>query len=269
MRRGCSACTIATTPGAATRAEGTVTRSTICGGDDTHRSVCRRALFLLSLAVMAVGGSAGAELVVLAEGSVIKVESHTLQNDRVELHLPGGGTLELSLMRVERIVADEIEDADVDAFVLEDGGIEIAFAESHGVPDTPYGNLIYEAARRYDINPGLVAAMVRAESAFDPRAVSSKGASGLLQLMPATASRFGLEPSGLFDPARNLEAGLRYLTWLRHRFDGDTALVLAAYNAGEVNVDRYGGIPPFRETQAYVRRIYDWLGVDSAIAGAR
>lgn len=221
------------------------------------------------LASWAGGRPADAELVVLAEGSVLKVESHTLQGNRVTLHLPGGGTLQLSLMRVERIVADEIEDAGVGASELASGEIAIGFLDTHGVPETPYGELIFEAARRHDINPRLVAAMVRAESAFDPRAVSSKGASGLLQLMPATASRFGLAPTGLFDPARNLEAGIRYLSWLRDRFDGNTTLVLAAYNAGEVNVDRYGGIPPFRETQTYVRRIYEWLTGDSASAGAR
>ena len=108
----------------------------------------------------------------------------------------------------------------------------------------------------------LVAAMVRAESAFDPLAVSRKGASGLLQLMPSTAQRFGVELQEIFDPARNLDAGVRYIRWLSERFDGDLALILAGYNAGEATVERYEGVPPYAETQTYIRRIYSALGAE-------
>jgi hypothetical protein len=208
-----------------------------------------------------------AELVVLVEGSVIKVEEYRREGDRVFLLLPSGGRLELSLMRIERVVEDEIDDASKGDGSLGTIEIELGFLESQGVPDTPFGGLIYETARRHGINPHLVAAVVRAESSFDPSAVSSKGASGLLQLMPATARRFGLSVEDLFDPRRNLDAGVRYMSWLRKRFDGSTTLVLAGYNAGKVNVDRYQGVPPFRETQTYIRRVYSAFAVASESSG--
>jgi soluble lytic murein transglycosylase-like protein len=135
------------------------------------------------------------------------------------------------------------------------------------VPATPFGEQIFAAAERHQVNPELIAALVRAESAFDPGAVSHKGAGGLMQLMPATARRFGLSEAERFDPERNLEAGTRYLRWLLDRFEGDVARALAAYNAGEGTVDRYGGVPPYRETRTYIRRIYSTLGMaESAVA---
>lgn len=132
--------------------------------------------------------------------------------------------------------------------------------ESHGIPESPFGELIYQVAGRHALNPYLVAAIVRVESSFNPRAVSRKGACGLMQLLPATARRFGLRGRDIFDPAKNLEAGVRYLKWLSNRFSGDPIRVLAAYNAGEGAVERYGGVPPYKETQSYVRRIFSLLG---------
>ncbi len=130
-----------------------------------------------------------------------------------------------------------------------------------GVPRSPYGQLIYDVALHHSINPHLVAAMIRVESAFNPRAVSRKGACGLMQLLPSTARRFGLrKKKDLFDPQKNLQAGVRYLKWLTERFGGDVEKILAAYNAGEGAVERFGGIPPYRETQAYVEKIFGLLG---------
>jgi transglycosylase-like protein with SLT domain len=130
-----------------------------------------------------------------------------------------------------------------------------------GVPRSPYGQLIYDVALHHSINPHLVAAMIRVESAFNPRAVSRKGACGLMQLLPSTARRFGLrKKKDLFDPKKNLQAGVRYLKWLTQRFGGDVEKILAAYNAGEGAVERFGGIPPYRETQAYVEKIFGLLG---------
>lgn len=140
--------------------------------------------------------------------------------------------------------------------------LSLAVDESLGIPNGPYGELIYEIALRHAINPHLVAALIHVESAFNPRAVSRKGARGLMQLLPATARRFGLTKKGdLFDPGKNVEAGVRYLKWLTERFGGDVQRVLAAYNAGEGAVDRFGGIPPYRETQNYVRKIFGLLGI--------
>ena len=115
--------------------------------------------------------------------------------------------------------------------------------------------LVYPLAQKYDIDARLVRAIIAVESNFDSRAVSHVGAKGLMQLMPATAARYDVEDP--FDPKANIEGGLRYLKALRHRFSDDLRQVLAAYNAGEGAVKRYGGIPPYPETQRYVTRILD------------
>ena len=112
---------------------------------------------------------------------------------------------------------------------------------------------IREVAVRYGISPLLVAAIIEAESEFNPRAVSRKGARGLMQLMPETASSLDVQDS--FDPYENVEGGVRHLRRLMDRFNGNLPLVLAAYNAGEQNVVNYGGVPPYRETRRYVAKI--------------
>src|SRR5947208_163521 len=117
---------------------------------------------------------------------------------------------------------------------------------------------IREVAVRYDIPPILVAAIVEAESEFNPRAVSRRGARGLMQLMPDTAS--SLRVSDTFDPYENIEGGVRHLRRLMDRYRGNLPLVLAAYNAGEQAVMVYGGVPPYRETRRYVNRILRRIG---------
>ena len=115
--------------------------------------------------------------------------------------------------------------------------------------------LIEEAAYRESVPPYLVAAVARVESNLDPRAVSHKGAIGLMQVMPETAKRFGFDARRLHDPVHNVAAGATYLRWLLERYDGDLDRVLAAYNAGEGAVDQYDGIPPYKETQDFVKRV--------------
>ena len=202
----------------------------------------------------------------MANGSVMKVSGYEVQGDMVRFDLPSGGRMTLELDRVERILDDEI--VPEEERVEEDGSFTVAFREGDEVPETPYGELIYETARRHQMSPSLVAAMVRAESAFDPRAVSPKGARGLLQLMPATAQRFGIGMDEIHDPQKNLDGGVRYLKWLGERFEGDLPLMLAGYNAGEGTVDRYQGVPPFRETTTYIKRIYGFLGLETGAEGA-
>lgn len=133
-------------------------------------------------------------------------------------------------------------------------------AVASGRLGVPYGHLIDAVADTHGVDAALVAAMVRVESAFDANAVSRRGARGLMQVMPATAQRFGVEADQLFDPATNLEVGVRYLRWLQDRFAGNAEHVLAAYNAGENAVDTYEGLPPYAETQDYVERVFTLMG---------
>ncbi len=117
-----------------------------------------------------------------------------------------------------------------------------------------YDSYIVESARRNNIDPLLIYAQMHQESSFKLRATSYKGASGLMQLMPATARRFGV--TDIYDPKQNIDAGIRYMRWLLNTFNGDVVLALAGYNAGEGAVWKYGNqVPPYRETQEYVRRI--------------
>lgn len=113
--------------------------------------------------------------------------------------------------------------------------------------------LVKETAARQALDPALVLAIMRIESAFDPRALSPMGAMGLMQLMPGTAQRFGVADP--WNAAQNLAGGVAYLRFLLERYDGDVALAAAAYNAGEGAVDKYGGVPPYVETTAYVQAL--------------
>ena len=113
--------------------------------------------------------------------------------------------------------------------------------------------LVQQTASRFQVDPELIRAIIRVESGYDPKAVSSKGAMGLMQLIPATAQRFGV--ANPFDPKQNLEGGVNYLKYLLDLFGGDLSLSLAAYNAGEHSVQRSGGIPAIPETQNYVRKV--------------
>ena len=112
---------------------------------------------------------------------------------------------------------------------------------------------IRAAAREHGVDEAIVRAIIHAESAFNPRALSRVGAQGLMQLMPATASRFGV--ANAFDAAQNIRGGVQYLAWLLRRFNGNLTLAAAGYNAGEGAVDKYGGVPPYGETQRYVQRV--------------
>jgi soluble lytic murein transglycosylase-like protein len=123
---------------------------------------------------------------------------------------------------------------------------------------TAYDGLVRQASRAYQMDEALVRAVIHTESAFNPSAVSAKGASGLMQLMPDTASRYGVRD--IFDPVENVYAGVHYLHDLKLMFNGNTQLAVAAYNAGENAVLRFGGVPPYPETINYVSRVTDLHG---------
>jgi soluble lytic murein transglycosylase len=116
-----------------------------------------------------------------------------------------------------------------------------------------YDELIHDAAERFGVDYRLIKAVIHAESAFDHRAVSRKGAQGLMQLMPSTAR--DLRVSDPFDPRQNVYGGTRYLKQMLQRYDNDVSLSLAAYNSGPSTVERYGGVPPYRETVSYIRKV--------------
>jgi len=193
-----------------------------------------RLLALLLLAA-AVPSAAWGEYAVLRTGQRVRITGYQLIEGTYFFQLPGGWM--------------ELPAADVLAIEPEDTFGPIAAA----MPRTPFDSFIRAAALRHRVDAELVAAVIAAESNFDPRAVSSKNARGLMQLMPATVERFGVADP--FDPRQNIEAGTRYLRELLDRYPNDLSLVLAAYNAGPERVAQYGGVPPFRETRDYIARV--------------
>lgn len=117
----------------------------------------------------------------------------------------------------------------------------------------PFHGIIVQVAGRYEVDPSLIRAIIFAESGYNPRAKSKKGARGLMQLMPSTAKSLGVED--IYDPEENIDGGVRYFRSLLDRFDGDVQLALAAYNAGSRHVRNYEGIPPFKATQRYIKKV--------------
>jgi soluble lytic murein transglycosylase-like protein len=193
----------------------------------------RHALLLPLL--LAFAGSARAEIAVLANGQTLKLESHRYEQDLLVLVLKGGGELGVLADSVRGFVPDEVLDEIKVPLAGDVRALAVAAAERHG------------------LDPKLVLAVVAVESAFEPSAVSPKGAQGLMQLMPETASALGVADS--LDPEQNLDGGARHLGALLTFYGGDLRRALAAYNAGQGAVARHGGVPPYPETRAYVKKV--------------
>jgi len=209
---------------------------------------------VIFLSLLATPPGRAAEVVVFHDGRTLEVEAWEAAGEQAILELKGGGRIQVPLSRI--VTVNRLPEA-TESGVASNGvphptdPAEKAWRELAG----EYADLIALTAERHGVEPGLLAAMAKVESDFDPYAVSNKGACGLLQLLPSTAERFGVE--SIFDVDQNLDGGARYLRWLLDRFGGSTELAVAAYNAGEEAVDRHGGIPPFPETRAYVSRVME------------
>jgi Transglycosylase SLT domain len=191
-------------------------------------------LFVLALAAFAAG--ARADYFVLRSGARLNVTAYQLVGERYRIQINGGSA--------------EIAAADVIAIEPEE-----IFISAPRMPliQAPYGDMIQSAAKKYSVDADLIFSVIAAESNFNPRAISRRGARGLMQLLPATGTRFGVKD--IFDPAQNIDAGTQYLRDLMARYQGDLVLTLAAYNAGPGAVERYGRVPPYNETISYVRAI--------------
>jgi soluble lytic murein transglycosylase-like protein len=154
------------------------------------------------------------------------------------------------------IAAPIAKSVDAVAKVADLSHVREAAREEFFKKEIPFGSLIYKEAKKNDLDPALVAAVVQQESRFIPTARSHAGAQGLMQLVPRTGRWMGAK--NLMNPAENVRAGAKYLKYLNERFDGNEKKVIAAYNAGEGNVQRFGGIPPFKETRNYVKKVMNY-----------
>ncbi len=205
----------------------------------------------IGLALIMFGAAASpsaAELVYFKNGRSMRIEDHRMGTDRVVLTLLGRGRLEIPADWVDRFVPLPQEPP--------------SFA-APAVPAEPVARtrptreevdrVIREVTRKHGLDEKLVRSIIRAESNFDSWAVSDKGASGLMQLMPETASAYRVKD--VFDAKENMEAGVKYLKHLMAEFNRNLTLVLAAYNAGPSAVRNYHGIPPFAETHEYIRQV--------------
>lgn len=196
---------------------------------------------LVLVAVLLSGAPAAhAEIALLANGQTFKVEARRVEGDLVWLTLRGGGEIALPPGHVRGYVPDEVIEEVAKAAIAPGGTGSLR-------------QLASDVARRHGLDPELVMAVAGVESAFQAKAVSRKGAQGLMQLMPGTARDLGVADP--FDPAANLDGGTRYLRDLLATYDGDLPKALAAYNAGPTAVNRHQGVPPYKETRDYVKKV--------------
>jgi len=195
----------------------------------------RASLVVVVTVVLLAAGAARAEYVVLKSGQRLRITGYERLGAIVRLQV-AGGSIQVPAAEVVAIEPEDYFPAPVKERL-----------------DVPFAELIRAAAEKHGVEAQLIASVIAVESNFNPRAVSRKQAQGLMQLMPETAARFAV--TNVFDPAQNIEAGTRYLKELLERYRQDLRLALAAYNAGPERVGQYQGVPPYRETRSYVRKV--------------
>ena len=218
---------------------------------------------LATCAFLAGGAAmASAEIVFMTSGRTLSVKTHRNDGESVVLTLRGGGEVTCDKSLIEKILPDELPypEAQAPAKESDESRMPAAAGGSARLKDTIYSELINATAQTHGVDPILVQALIQVESNYQPRARSSKGAMGLMQLMPSVAREYKVRNA--YDPQSNIDAGIRKLKSLLERWGGDVAMALAAYNAGDGAVSKFNGVPPYRETQNYVSRIL-------AIAGLR
>jgi soluble lytic murein transglycosylase-like protein len=203
---------------------------------------------------------AGADIVVFKNGRTMSVKACVIDADTATMKLREGGEVTFPSSIVARVDPDEVpypeDPAPVEVVAAPAPVMTFALVSDEVLATRPYADLISTIAAANKVNARLVHAVIEQESNYVARARSKKGARGLMQLMPDTARQYGVRNS--YDPKANLEAGVRHLKDLMSRLD--LPLALAAYNAGEGTIKRYGGLPPYAETQNYVRSILRRVG---------
>jgi len=211
--------------------------------------------------VLAGCSFASAEIVFLTSGRTLSVKGHHESGESITLTLRTGGEVTCDKTLVEKIVPDEVPHPDPIAAVVDAVRTSgLAGERGAALKVTPYTDLIVNTAHAYGVDPVLVQALVQVESNYQPRARSSKGVMGLMQLMPSVAKEYGVRNA--YDPKSNVEAGVQKLKSLLEKYGSEGVnLALAAYNAGEVAVAKFNGVPPYRETQGYVTRILALAGL--------
>jgi len=210
--------------------------------------------YFLTLVALAIATPASAELIVFSSARSMSVASHRVEGDRLIVKLRGGGEMAFDRSLVARIAPDEVPYPEETVAVPDEAARQIV--AGRGLAEkTSYDAMIDRASEQHDVDARIVKAVIQVESAFKARARSPKGAMGLMQLMPATARQY--QARNPYDPKSNIDAGTKYLSTLLNEFE--LPLALAAYNAGEGAVRRFGGIPPYAETQAYVAKILGLL----------
>jgi soluble lytic murein transglycosylase-like protein len=211
---------------------------------NVHRGHLAFVSFVIFVAFVASASPARAEIVFFQTGRTLSVKSHRAEGESVVLLLRNGGEIACESSLIARFAPDEVP-------YPEPEPEPVVVAQAQDMAVVPYGAIIDKVSAEQDVPAKLVKALIQVESAYQERARSPKGAMGLMQLMPATARQYSVVDP--YDPASNIEAGVKHLKSLLQRLP--VALALAAYNAGEATVQRFNGIPPYAETRNYVSRI--------------